>query len=94
MEMPGEGLQKNKAQCLTLLVERAGVRLAEVSESVLGPGVSSGYRMGQICIKSKGLEWGTLGWADPSFMALISKEQEYAQLSVFIGREIQSPWLY
>ena len=55
MEMAGQGLQKNKAQCLPKLVEEALIRLAEVSETDLGPEVSLGHRIGQVCIRSKGL---------------------------------------
>lgn len=42
-------------------MQRARVRLVEVSEPDLGPGVSLGYRIGQVCIRSKGLVWVVLG---------------------------------
>lgn len=55
MEMPGQRLRKNKAQWITPLTEGAGIRLAEVSEPDLSPGVSFQYKIGQVGIRSEGL---------------------------------------
>lgn len=55
--------QAGVGQCQPPLVSGAGIRLAEVSEPDLDPGVSFGCTIGQVCIWSKGLGCIALGWA-------------------------------
>lgn len=58
MEVVGQGLRETKAQSLPVLVQGAGLGLAEVSKPELGPGVSFGCKIVRVCMRTEGVGWG------------------------------------